>query len=193
MSWRTSRKTSSGFAGWRAVAVLGFTGVLLAAAGRTAIAQSDHDEAHSGIVGVWAVQVTLRNCQTNIPLGPPFNSLVTYQTGGTLSESAGSLAFAPGQRSAGHGTWTRQGRRTYAQDVVALLLFDTSANLPGTPTFNPSLPVSPGFFAGWQTITHAVTLIDADHLTSAGTNAFYKMNGDLYRTGCSTAVAQRFE
>ena len=193
MSWRTSRKTSSTFGRWRAVALIGLAGVLLAAAGGTAIAQSGDDESHRGIVGAWSVQVTLRDCQTNTPLGPPFNSLVTFHTGGTLSESAGSLAFAPGQRSAGHGTWTRQGRRSYAQDVVALLLFDTSANLPGTPTFNPSLPVSPGFFAGWQTITHAVTLIDSDHLTSAGTNAFYKLDGDLYRTGCSTAVARRFE
>jgi hypothetical protein len=166
-------------------------GVLLAAAGGTAIAQSGDDESRR-VVGAWSVQVTLRDCQTNTPLGPPFNSLVTFHAGGTLSESAGSLAFAPGQRSAGHGTWTRQGG-SYVQDVVALLLFDTSANLPGTPTFNPSLPASPGFFAGWQTITHTVTLVDSDHLTSAGTNAFYKLNGDLYRIGCSTAVAQRFE
>ncbi|MEP7308073.1 MAG: hypothetical protein ABJA98_21435 [Acidobacteriota bacterium] len=196
MIWNTSRKTSGGFRGWRTVAMLGLAGVLLAATGRTVSAQSGDDanrehEARKGIVGVWTVQVTVRNCDTNLPLGPATHSLVTFHEGGTLSESA--LAFAPGQRGAGHGTWTRHGKRTYAQDFVALLLFDTPANLPGTPTFDPSLPISPGFFAGWQTVTHTVTLNGTDHLTSAGTNAFYNINGDLYSTGCSTAVAQRFK
>jgi hypothetical protein len=77
--------------------------------------------------------------------------------------------------------------------MVALILFDTPANLPGTPGFDPSMPVSPGFFAGWQTVTHTVNPTDADHITSAGTNAFYKLTGELYRTGCSTAIGERFE
>ena len=71
--------------------------------------------------------------------------------------------------------------------------FDTPPNLPGTPGFDPSMPVSPGFFAGWQTVTHTITPTDADHLTSEGTNAFYTLTGERYRTGCSTAVDQRFE
>jgi hypothetical protein len=65
--------------------------------------------------------------------------------------------------------------------------------LPGTPSVDPSLPVSPGFFAGWQTITHKVDLSDGDHFTSAGTNAFYKFDATLYRTGCSTAAGRRFK
>jgi hypothetical protein len=77
--------------------------------------------------------------------------------------------------------------------MIAIILFDTAPNLPGTPGFDPSLPASPGFFAGWQTVTHTVTPTDADHITSVGTNAFYKLNGEMYRTGCSTAVARRFE
>jgi hypothetical protein len=36
-------------------------------------------------------------------------------------------------------------------------------------------------------------MTDADHVTSVGTNAFYKTDGTLYRTGCSTATGQRFE
>ena len=63
----------------------------------------------------------------------------------------------------GHGTWTQRSRRTIAQRMVALITFDTPANLPGTPGFDPSLPVSPGFFAGWQTVTHTIRLVDADH------------------------------
>jgi hypothetical protein len=67
--------------------------------------------------------------------------------------------------------------------MIALIAFDTL----------PNPPVSPGFFAGWQEVTHTIELADASHLTSAGTNEFYKSDGTLYRTGCSTAVGRRFE
>ncbi len=186
MTWTTSKA----LAGGRVAAVMALTGVLLTAAGGSTPTAS---ESREGLVGAWAVQVTLRDCVTNAPLGAPFNSLVSFHDGGTLSESAASLAFAAGQRSPGHGAWTREGRRTFLQRMIALILFDTPANLPGTPGFNPSLPVSPGFFAGWVTVAHTLKLTDADHATSAGTNEFYKSDGTLYRTGCSTATAERFE
>lgn len=186
MNWTTSKV----LAGSRRAAVVTLTGVLLtAASGRTAIASGSRD----GLEGAWTVQVTLRDCVTNAALGAPFNSLVSFHDGGTLSESAGSVAFAAGQRSPGHGIWTHEGTHTFLQRMIALILFDTPANLPGTPGFSPSLPVSPGFFAGWQTVTHTVRLSDGDHAASAGTNEFYKSDGTLYRTGCSTATLQRFE
>ena len=186
MNWTTSKAQVGG----RVAAVVALTGVLLAAAGdRTATANGSRE----GLEGAWTVQVTVRDCVTNAPLGAPFNSLVSFHDGGTLSESAGGMAFAPGQRSPGHGSWSREGRHTFNQRMIALIVFDTPANLPGTPGFNPSLPVSPGFFAGWQTVTHTLTLTDGDHATSSGTNEFYKSDGTLYRTGCSTATALRFE
>jgi hypothetical protein len=182
--------TSKPFAGGRVTAVVALTGALLTAAAGTSVMASGSRE---GLQGAWAVQVTLRDCVTNATLGAPFNSLVSFHEGGTLSESAGGAAFAVGQRGSGHGAWTREGKYTFLQRMVALIAFDTPANLPGTPGFNPGLPVSPGFAAGWQTVTHTVRLIDDDHMTSAGTNEFYKTDGTLYRTGCSTATAQRFE
>ena len=148
--------------------------------------------AAKGLAGVWAVQVTLRDCTTQAPQGS-FNSLVTFHQGGTISESAASLAFAPGQRTPGHGTWDHKRRDRYRQHMTALVLFNTAPNLPGTPGFDPSKPVSPGFQAGWLTVTHTVTLDDPDSLTSAGTNAFYKSDGSVYRTGCSTAIGVRVE
>jgi hypothetical protein len=42
-------------------------------------------------------------------------------------------------------------------------------------------------------VTHTLDLVDADHLASAGTNTFHDSNGAVYRTGCSTAVGQRFK
>jgi hypothetical protein len=137
-----------------------------------------------GIVGTWTVQVTLRNCATGDPLpGPPTNALVTFHGDNTLSEAGAATAFAPGQRTPGHGSWTRTGPRRFAQQMINLIVFDTPANLPA----------SPGFSAGWQTVTHEVELVDRDHFSSSGTNAFFRLDGTQYRSGCSTAVGQRFD
>jgi hypothetical protein len=110
-----------------------------------------------------------------------------------VSEDSAATAFAIGQRTSGHGTWKRTPGHTFRQQIVNLILFDTPANLPGTSTFDPKLPVSPGFFAGWSTINHTVWFSDADHTTSFGTIEFYKSNGEKYMTGCSGTVAQRLE
>jgi hypothetical protein len=152
--------------------------------------------AHAGgsdtrVAGTYAVQVTLRDCTSGAPAGPPFDSLVTLHAGGTISETPGGRAFAPGQRGAGHGAWEKIGRHTYSQEMIALITFDTPANLPGTPTFDPSRPVTPGFQTGWQTVSHTIAFSDANHATSSGTNAFYTAAGVQYRTGCSTAVIER--
>jgi hypothetical protein len=171
----------------RALPILCLTVAFLAAASVRAEAQPD-----AGLVGAWTVRVTLRDCATSAPLGPPINSLVTFHGDGTISETAGSLAFAPGQRSPGHGTWARKRGHTYRQEMIALLLFDTEPNLPGTPTFDPAKPVSPGFFAGWVTISHTVRFTGVDQIASTGTKGFYKTNGELYRSGCSSASGQRF-
>jgi hypothetical protein len=45
-------------------------------------------------------------------------------------------------RSTGTGTWAQEAGQTYLQRMIALILFDTP----------PNLPVSPGFFAGWQEV-----------------------------------------
>jgi hypothetical protein len=182
------RLTSSNMLG-RGLAMFGLTGLVLASYG-TQMAASD--ESDNALIGAWSIQVTPRDCATDAPLGPASNALVTFHQGGTLSESAGGLAFAAGQRSAGHGIWTQKGRHTYRQKFIALLLFDTRANLPGTPGFDPLKPITPGFLAGWQTVTHTLELVDANHGRSEGTTTFYKTDGTAYRTGCSSAVTERF-
>ena len=147
-------------------------------AGSTHAAASD-----AGLVGTWGVQVTLRSCDPpNAPIGVPFNSIVTFHAGGTISETTASTGFAIGQRTPGHGVWEREGRRTYSQKMMALVVFKTD---PG--------PSGPGFEAGWLTVAHTVRLIDDHNLTSSGTNAFFRLDGTQYRAGCSTAVGRRFE
>ena len=133
------------------------------------------------VQGVWYVQVTVRDCTTGAPLAPPVNSLVTFAAGGTVHESVSGGGFAPGQRSNGHGTWTHKGGPTYDQRFVSLINFTTAPG-PG-----------PGFETGWMKIHHTVQMIDADHVESSGTNSFYRLNGEVYRTGCSTVSGTRFE
>ena len=152
---------------------------ILCAAG-AASAQQSHAQART-VQGVWLVQVTVRNCATGDALAAPVNSLVTFAAGGTLRESVSGGGFAPGQRSDGHGTWSHTGGQTYDQRFVMMINFTTGPG-PG-----------PGFEAGWMKVQHTVTMIDADHIESAGTNSFYRLNGEVYRTGCSTAAGTRFE
>lgn len=187
-----SEKTSTGLGRGRGLAALYLAGILVMASGITGLAHTNESGRGQRLEGTWLVQVTLRNCATNASLGS-FSSVVSFHAGGTLSETTSSPGFAIGQRSPGHGEWAFEGHRTYSQRMISLINFDTAANLPGTPAFNPSLPVSPGFFTGWVTVDHTVELTDRDHLTSSGTNEFYKADGTQYRSGCSTALATRFE
>lgn len=183
---RASRKRQYG-----RLAILTCCSIVLAMASGQTVRADDDDESYGGIVGAWAVRVTLRNCDTNAPMGS-FTSIVAFHRGGTLTESAGSLAFQVGQRSEGHGIWQQLNGRTFSQDVIALILFDSPPNLPGTPTFDPSKPVSPGFTAGWQTISHRVRLTGQDAFESSGTTEFFNSSGQSYRSGCSSAAGQRF-
>ena len=187
MTQRNSRQTRTA----RAITIACFIAAFLA--GTNCIAAAHTDEAPSaGLLGTWMIQVTLRDCTTGAALGPAFPSLVTFHGDGSISEDPGGLAFAPGQRSSGHGTWSHAPGHTFSQEMIALILFPTDPNLPGAPGFDPSKPVSPGFFAGSATISQTVRLTGADQIESSGTNRFYKTNGEVYRTGCSTATGQRF-
>jgi hypothetical protein len=163
-------------------ALLGLALVALPGAAAAERRLAEEEGSAAGIHGAWAITVTLRDCATGAPLGPAFPSLVTYAAGGTLVESAGGGAFAPGQRSDGHGTWTRQDGSSYVSRIVALLHFSTDPQ-----------PPAPGFEAGWQIVDHKVQLIGHEFLTSQGTVRFYDAEGALYRSGCSSAVGERIE
>jgi hypothetical protein len=135
------------------------------------------------IVGVWAIQVTPRDCTTMAPVAPPSLALFTFHEGGTLSESTASPGFAPGQRSLGHGVWTSAGPSTHTSRIVAAVVFDT----PATP------PTSPEFLTGWQVGSQTATLIDADRITTTGQVQFYDVNRQLYRTACASGIGERFK
>lgn len=168
-------------AGYGRRSVLMSMSLALALSGVGALSAQQSGSQARTVEGVWYVQVTIRDCASGVALAPPVNSLVTFVTGGTLRESVGGGGFAPGQRSDGHGTWGHKGGQTYDQRFVAMINFATPPG-PG-----------PGFEAGWIKVQHTTTLVDADHIESAGSNTFYRSNGETYRTGCSTATGRRFE
>ena len=176
MTWRVSRGRDRG----RQAVMLSMCLALVGLATSGAGAQQSAAQART-IEGVWYVQVTIRDCATGVALAPAVHSLVTFAAGGTLHESVGGGGFAPGQRSDGHGTWTHEGGQTYDQQFVSMINFATAPG-PG-----------PGFEAGWLKVHHTVQMVDADHTISSGSNRFYRLNGEVYRTGCSTAAGTRFE
>jgi len=158
---------------------VGMTLVLGVVTAGGAIAQRSGSEART-VEGTWYIQVTPIVCATGAPVPgvTPVTALVTFHSGGTMSETAGGTGFAPGQRSQGHGNWHHEGGQTFSQKFTALINFTT------VPNFQE---------AGWQTVEQSVVLLDRDTLSSAGTNAFYRTNGTVYRSGCSTATGRRFE
>lgn len=134
--------------------------------------------------GVWVVETQGRDCATGAPLGPPHRALVSYHSGGTLSDSSAVPIFAVGQRSEGHGTWRHSGGHTYTANWVAMLVFETAPNTP---------PGSPGFQEGWQVATNTVTLTGPDSFTSTGVSQFANLARQVYRVGCASRVGERFK
>ncbi len=125
--------------------------------------------------GVWGVIVTVRDCTTHAALGPPIRELLTYRQGGTMTQSTSSVLIAAAQRSDGHGEWTHAGGLAYTERTVAMFTLDT-----------------PVFRAGWGVVTQTIIMTDADHFTSTGIAQFYDLDRQLYRSGCSSRVGERF-
>jgi hypothetical protein len=157
--------------------------LMIAAALMIGVAMPAEGQAQS-LEGVWGTVTQPVDCTTGTPLGPPERGLLTFHQGGTLSDSSGGLAFAPGQRSAAHGSWASTGGLTYALRLVALIVFDTA---PGTP------PGSPGFQAGWLVSTNRVTLSGPDNFTATANVQFYNLGRIVYRNACATRTAERFK
>lgn len=139
-------------------------------------------EWQGNLIGTWRVQVVLVDCQTGIPLGKPFPSLLTFSFGGTMVEDTTNPAFAPGQRSAGQGGWTPE-RGGYTARSVAFIHFTTP---PNPATHNP------GFEAGQQTITQEITVKNDHEWASSAAIQFTDTTNTVYRQGCAVASAERF-
>jgi len=131
--------------------------------------------AQSELEGVWAVTSTPRDCTTGAVLGPPIRALMTFHQGGTLTESAALLLFAPGQRSTSHGVWTHITGLTFRERTLTLIVFDAGP-----------------FQAGWTLTTHNIVLSDPNNFSSTGSTSFYDTNRQFLRMVCASRTGERF-
>jgi hypothetical protein len=125
--------------------------------------------------GTWKVEVTQRDCNTGDPLGTPFQSLLTFANGGTMTETTDNPLFFPAERSPGHGVWSSKGESRYTAATTAFV------------TLNGALTKT-------QTIRQTIEMGDDPNrfTTVKATVQFFDPNGTLLVTGCATATGVRF-
>jgi len=70
----------------------------------TVPASAQSDESVAPLTGTWRVKVTQYNCATGMTL-LWFWSVLSFQPGGTESETTSNPALQPGQRTPGYGFW----------------------------------------------------------------------------------------
>ena len=155
-------------------------GIFFAGAGLKAQAQSGKTNPKKDIMGTWRMTVTLYDCTTGAER-PPFQSMLSFAEGGTLTGTTANPAFQPGQRSPDHGIWTAVGDHTYKFLSEAYILFTTEPN-----------PPVPGFPRGVQRITQTVK-VNGNQLTTDGSAEFFDAAGNLVLGSCAKAVGERME
>jgi hypothetical protein len=128
-----------------------------------------------GLEGTWEVEVTQRDCNTDDPLGAPFQSLLTFASGGTMTETTDNPMFFPAERSPGHGVWSFKGGSRYTAATTAFV------------TLNGALSKT-------QKITQTIEMGDDPNrfTTVKATVQFFDPTGKLLLTGCATATGVRF-
>ena len=141
-------------------------------------ANAQSSNSANGLGGTWRVQVQQQNCATGQPLGPAFQSLLSFHDGGTMSGTTSNPSFAPGQRTSDYGVWSYQGNQTYSAASEALILFNSAAPAP--------------FVRGSQRIAQQIS-VNGDTFTSVATVQFYDSTHTLYITGCAVATGTRFQ
>ena len=170
---------------WKSIGALAAVGALVLSLGLAATARTERgDSEDRGLEGTWAVTVNLQNCQTGVNMGATFNSYLIFARGGTLSESTSNPGFAIGQRGPELGIWSRERHHEYSAKSTAFIFYTTP----------PSLPASPGFNAGTQTITQTIDYDeDTDSWTANAAISFADTTNTVYRQGCAVASGQRYQ
>lgn len=162
----------------------------LAALPATARALDDNDRhaagtalEGTGLVGTWVVQVTQRDCSSGAPLGVPFYSLLTFNQGGTMTETTANPMFFPAVRGPGHGGWSQvkgggygeASDRRYQANSLALITANGVLTQEQIIRQNIQMGNNPNTFQ-----------------TTSASVEFYQPDGTLIRKGCATAQGTRF-
>ncbi len=163
------------------MAILGVCGAAVLSLGQSRPQADPADPLAAKLEGTWRVSVTLRNCDSGTTL-PPFQSLLTFARGGTLTGTTSSPDFLPGQRSPDHGVWSTAGGHAFRAAQEAFILFDS-----------PSRPNRHGFRTGTQRISQTIELKNDDEFTSNASTVYLDSSGTMLTTGCANAVGRRLK
>jgi hypothetical protein len=138
----------------------------------------DDDWQSERLVGSWMFQISLQDCTSHAAIGAPFFSLLTFNRGGTVTETTANPAFVPPTvRGPGHGIWRHDGRRGYGYEAVTTAFITVNGVLSRT-----------------QTITQTIELEGPDKLkTTSASVKFFSPTGSLLMTGCAEASGKRTE
>ena len=135
----------------------------------------DDDWQAERLVGSWIFQISLQDCSLGTPIGAPFFSLLTFNRGGTVTETTANPMFFPAVRGPGHGIWKHDGHYHFEAATTAFI------------TVNGALTRT-------QTITQTIELQGDDSLkTTKASVKFFSPSGSLLMTGCAAATAKRME
>ena len=146
------------------------------------------ERARPSIVGAWRTAVTLRNCQTGLPLAPASRGLLTFNKGGTLSEYNAGPGSSPAMRSPGHGVWERLREHEYSF-VFIINRYDASGVFISSQKVRAALELGSGIF-----FTDAAAI--SSRRNSFTTNAaveIFDAGDNLIGRGCATGIGTRIE
>jgi hypothetical protein len=145
---------------------------LVGAMQSVSLAQSDNSR-DSRIVGVWDVQVTLRNCTTQAPLPSGFRGLHKYELGGTVQVVPSTNPAALSQHV---GVWTPVAKDLYQ---MTFKMF----------TFGPT-----GNNTGWTVVHNDVALTeDGAVYVGSGKAETFDLNGIKIGEICPAFIGTRLE
>lgn len=168
----------------RTTAAVVLAAASVAALPTTARAHDDNERHAAGaaLEGTWVVQVTQRDCSSGAPLGVPFYSLLTFNEGGTMTETTANAMFYPAERGPGHGVWSHVTGGGYGDagdryQAKSLALITANGVLTQEQIIRQNIQMgnNPNTFQ-----------------TTSASVEFYQPDGTLIRKGCATAQGTRF-
>jgi hypothetical protein len=146
---------------------------ILVTAAAPSAAKPDLARGIAELQGVWTTQIRILDCSNDAVLAGPIPALISFNQGGTASETGPSTPMLV--RGPALGTWHRLGRDTFE----ARFIFQR---------FDPG-----GFLIGTQTIRgHIQVASDGRTYVARGSFALNDLLGQQVGGGCSRVDGTRF-
>jgi hypothetical protein len=169
-----SSTKSKCFAASRGTAALVLACLLVLGFGSTAGARAQDSGSGNGLEGGWRLQVTVRDCNTGLPLRPTFPAVFTFAKGGTATGITGGQL--PSLFTPQLGVWQHTQGHNYTAVTDAFVFSAAGARIQ-THRFTRAIQVSN----------------DGDSFTDQIALQIFDTAGNEIATGCGTTVASRME